>query len=263
MGDLIVAVVPARLASTRFPEKPLAVIAGVPMIIRVLRRIALCDRVDRILAATDDDRIRAVVEGEGFEAVMTPSDCPSGTDRVYRAIQIANIGDVRLVVNVQGDEPLIDPVDIEAVIEATLAAGTPMGTLARPLEDLSRFDDPNVVKVVRANDGRALYFSRAPIPHAPHPTQGNTDEAVRPLMHLGLYAYHPSALKRLAESEPSPLEKSERLEQLRALEMGMTIQVAMARSTAPSIAVDIPSDVERVERALAQLDSTRSDHGKA
>lgn len=236
MRDPVVAIIPARYASTRFPGKPLVALAGVPMIVRVARRAQLAGRVDRVLIATDDARIAAVAAEAGFQAVMTAASCPSGTDRVAEAARSDSYARAAaLIVNVQGDEPLIDPADIDVLIAETLASGAELGTLARPLEH--RFDDPNVVKVVvGSSDHRALYFSRAAIPHGDGPR----------LQHIGLYAYRPEALQRLSTLAPTPLERVERLEQLRALEHGLRIHVAMARSRAPAVAIDTPEDVERV-----------------
>lgn len=247
----VVAVIPARFGSTRFPGKPLVELDGQPMVVRVARRVAACDRFARVLVATDDDRIEAAVAAAGIDCVRTPSDCASGTDRVAVAVRAAGLGDARLVVNVQGDEPLIDPEDLAALIDETLAAGTDMGTLARPL-DPARLHDPNVVKAVVSHRGRALYFSRAAVPHGAD-AHGAGADVVPPLQHVGLYAYLPPVLEALAAAPPSPLERAERLEQLRALELGLTMHVALARSTAPTIAVDVPEDVERVVRALRAL----------
>lgn len=209
------------------------------MVVRVARQAAAIGA--RVVVATDDPRIEAVVNTAGFEVVMTPPECASGTDRVALAIDRLGIRDARLVINVQGDEPLIDPEDLRALAEETLASGAPMGTLARPL-DLARFQAPNAVKIARAADGRALYFSRAPIPHG----------SSAPLLHVGIYAYTPDTLRRLAALPPSPLEITERLEQLRALEAGIPIYVAHARSTLESIAIDAPEDVPRVLAALSE-----------
>lgn len=244
-----VAVIPARYGSTRFPGKPLIDLCGVPMVVRVAQRAAQASSIRAVIVATDDPRIAAAVDEAGFTAVTTPADCPSGTDRVASAIQVAKL-EAELIVNVQGDEPLIDPADIDAVVEETAASSASMGTLARPFDDPRRFDDPNCVKVVIRADGRALYFSRAPIPH------GGGEPR---LQHVGLYAYTPSVLNQLTSAPPAPLEESERLEQLRALHMGIDIHVAMARSATPSIAVDTPEDVQRVVEALEQSRNTRAE----
>lgn len=217
------------------------------MVVRVAQRVQGAARIDAVRVATDDVRIADAVRAYGFEAIMTPVDCASGTDRIAAALAATEAPD--LIVNVQGDEPLIDPSDLDALVDATFEAGTPMGTLARPF--VGELSDPNRVKVVRAADGRALYFSRAPIPWG---------SSAQPLLHVGVYAYRPAALKALAAAPPSPLERTERLEQLRALEMGLDIHVAMARSTEPSIAIDTPEDVEHVVRALEKEESMRNGH---
>lgn len=242
----IVAIVPARFSSTRFPGKPLVDLAGVPMVVRVAQQAQKARRVDRVRVATDDVRIRDVVTQAGFEAVMTPESCASGTDRV--AFAARDLDDVALIVNVQGDEPLVDPADIDALIEETSAASAEIGTLARPL-DPARFADPSAVKVVRDLHGQALYFSRSPMPH---------DAPELALLHLGLYAYQPSTLRAVAQLPPTVLERAERLEQLRWLEHGFNIHVAMARSTAPSYAIDTPEDVQRVLEVL----ESRADRGQ-
>ena len=248
MGGPVVAVVPSRFASTRFPGKPLALIDGVPMVIRVVRRASLAQLVDHVFVATDDERIAQVVKEHGFEVIMTSSECASGTDRIAEAVAQLSSMTPQLVVNVQGDEPLLDPADIDQLVSETLNSKQPMGTLSRVFDSLERFHDENVVKVVRANCGKALYFSRSPIPHNPSKISG------LPLMHIGLYAYVPHALQKLASEAPTQLEKCERLEQLRALETGIDIHVALAISASPSIAVDVPEDVARVEAALRNLE---------
>jgi len=246
----IVAVIPARYGSTRFPGKPLVDLDGVPMIVRVARQAALTGA--RVVVATDDARIESVVKSAGIEAVQTPPECASGTDRVAAAVTLLGLGAARLILNVQGDEPLIDPEDLVATVDECLERDAPMGTLARPLE-LTRFESPTAVKVVCAPSGRALYFSRAPIPWG----------SEKPLLHVGIYVYTPECLLRLSRLPPSPLELTERLEQLRALEDGIPIHVALARSTAESIAIDVPEDVSRVVAALrarASQPSQRTTH---
>ena len=241
-GAPAVAVIPARYASERFPGKPLVDIAGVPMVVRVCRQAAQA-RLSAVYVATDDERIAHVVRRAGFAAVMTSRSCASGSDRVAEVVR-GLAEPVGVVVNVQGDEPLVDPRDIDALVAAAVAHPEAIGTLARPLVDPRRFEDPNVVKVVRASSGRALYFSRAPIPHA----RGGA--SVQALQHVGLYAYHPAVLARFTALAPTPLERAERLEQLRALENEIPIHVTMCVSERPSIPVDVPSDVEAVLEAL-------------
>jgi 3-deoxy-manno-octulosonate cytidylyltransferase (CMP-KDO synthetase) len=208
------------------------------MIVRVARRVARSTRVAKVVVATDDRRIQEVAERAGLEVAWTRSDHPSGSDRVAEAT--AQLPGDALILNVQGDEPLIDPIDLDALLERMITNRAGMGTLARPIEP-ARFVDPNAVKVVVDARGRALYFSRAPIPHS---APGLA------LLHVGVYAYRAEVLRRLTELPPSPLEQAERLEQLRALEAGQPIEVVPARSSAPSIAIDTPEDVPRVLQAL-------------
>jgi 3-deoxy-manno-octulosonate cytidylyltransferase (CMP-KDO synthetase) len=227
----VVAIIPARYQSSRLPGKPLADIAGRPMIEHVYRRAASASRIDGVIVATDDARIAEAVRGFGGAAWMTRSGHATGTDRLA---EVAAELPCRLIVNVQGDEPLIDPAAIDAAIEPMLAdASLDMSTIARPPADPSEFANPNVVKVVTTRSGRALYFSRAPIPG---------------LVHLGLYVYRREVLLRLASLPRTPLEQAERLEQLRALEHG--IAVFVAQTTHVSTGVDTPEDLERVRQHL-------------
>lgn len=213
------------------------------MIVWVARQAAAAKLVDQVCVATDDARIRDVVTNAGFDAVMTSEDCACGSDRVAEAAaQIA----ADLIVNVQGDEPLVDPLDIDALVETAYAHPQSITTLARHLTDQAAFESPHVVKVVAAASGRALYFSRALIPagSAPNPSGA--------LQHVGLYAYPPPVLRRFTSLPPSPLEGIERLEQLRALENGIPIQLTMCVSVRPSIGVDIPADLDEVRAELAR-----------
>ncbi len=237
-----IAVIPARWASTRFPGKPLAEICGEPMIVHVVRRAAAARTITEVIVATDDLRIAEAAEAVGAVAVMT-GDCPSGTDRVAEAVIGRSEWD--LVVNVQGDEPLLSARNIDVLVEGMASAPrVPMGTLCRPLP-ADRSEDPNAVKVVRALDGRALYFSRWAIPF-----RRETAQLQEPaLLHLGIYAFTRVGLETFVGLEPSPLEKMESLEQLRALENGMDIMVLDAIDEA--IGVDTPEDLQRVERMLA------------
>lgn len=245
MAGRTVAVIPARYASTRFPGKPLAELDGTPMIVRVARQASRAALIHHVCVATDDTRIRTVVEAAGFEVVMTPSTCASGTDRVAAAVGGAE--DVALVVNVQGDEPLVDPRDLDALVSAMSTSDAELGTLARPIDVDEAFVSPHTVKVAVRADGRAMYFSRAPIPH------GGRALA---LQHVGIYAYRPAALRALAALPRSPLEIAESLEQLRALEHGFSIQVARCVSARASIAVDVPEDAARVVEILRSERST-------
>lgn len=261
---LIVAVVPARYAAVRFPGKPLVDLRGRPMVVRVADAAQRARTIDRVLIATDDERIADAARAFGHQPVMTDPALPSGTDRVYAALVASGLlAQTRLAVNVQGDEPLMDADDIDEMVEATLRSGLSMGTVARDFPDASRHGDPNLVKVVTRSDGRALYFSRAPIPHAmvPAPASEMTPDGP-PLarLHMGLYCYTPETLAHLTSLPPSPLEQSERLEQLRALEDGIDIHVARARSPRPTIAIDTPEDAQRVLAVLDDPTDPRSTH---
>ncbi len=244
----VLGVIPARYASSRFPGKPLAMIAGRTMIERVYRRAAGARSLDRLLVATDDPRIFAAVEAFGGQARQTSADCRSGLDRVAEVA--AGAPEFELVVNIQGDEPLIEPALIDAAVE--LLAGRRTGeiaTLVRPAADESEALDPNKVKAAMAVDGRVLYFSRAAIPFAGH---GAAAQEQPFLIHLGLYVYRRAALLRLAGLPPSPLERRESLEQLRALEDGMSIYAARVERTI-SLGVDTPEDLARVEELILRL----------
>jgi 3-deoxy-manno-octulosonate cytidylyltransferase (CMP-KDO synthetase) len=271
----IVAAIPARYGSTRLPGKPLLALAGRPMIEHVYRRVASARGLARIVVLTDDERIARAVAAFGGEVELTPAACASGTDRIAHAAR--RWPGAAAVVNVQGDEPLIDP-DAVSAIAAHLAAHPedPMVTLAAPFAasatapptagraappdlaaELAELANPNVVKVVVGLDGRALYFSRSAIPYARHAAAGAPAAAAEdvgagaasPLRHLGVYGYQRAALLRLADLPPSPLERSEGLEQLRALEHGMSIRVLLL--TGPGLpGVDTREDLERVERLL-------------
>ncbi len=234
--------IPARWASTRFPGKPLAPIAGEPMIAHVIRSAAAARMITEVVVATDDRRIAEASVAAGAVAVMT-GDCRSGTDRVAEAVKDRPGWD--LVVNVQGDEPLLSARNIDLLVEGmALTPQVPMGTLCRPLP-ADRRDDPNAVKVVRALDGRALYFSRSAIPFR----RETAEPQESALLHLGIYAFTRVGLQTFVGLEPSPLEKMESLEQLRALENGMDILVLDAIDEA--IGVDTPEDLQAVERMLA------------
>ncbi|MBC7358006.1 MAG: 3-deoxy-manno-octulosonate cytidylyltransferase [Desulfacinum sp.] len=241
----VVAIIPARYASTRFPGKPLALILGKPMIRRVYERVRRCRALDRVVVATDDERIREAVTSFGGEVVLTRADHPSGTDRLAEAAQLLGLQEDDLVVNIQGDEPDVTPDMIEALIaEATRTPIPPMATLAFPCNSPEEYTDPNVVKVVRNVHGNALYFSRSPIPH-------RRDEGSGPtlfLKHLGMYAYRKEFLCRFTRLAPTALEQMEKLEQLRALEHGFTIRVGL--SPRETVGVDTPEDLKRLEERL-------------
>lgn len=241
--------IPARLASSRLPDKPLADIAGRPMVVRVAQRAAESDAA-RVIVAADDERILRACAEHGVQAILTRADHASGSDRLAEACELLEIDGDDVVVNVQGDEPMIDPRLIERC--AALLVQHPecqVGTAAHAIADAASFADPNVVKVVTDAGGRALYFSRAPIPwwrdgSAPgHPAL--TQPA--PLRHIGLYSYRAGFLRAFPALPPSPLEVIESLEQLRVLWHGHRIAVHVTE-TAPGQGVDTPQDLERVRR---------------
>jgi 3-deoxy-manno-octulosonate cytidylyltransferase (CMP-KDO synthetase) len=237
-----VAVIPARYASTRLPGKAVADIAGRSMIEHVYGRAAAARNVDAVIVATDDERIADAVTKFGGTVRMTRSDHLTGTDRLA---EVAADLDCDLVVNVQGDEPLIEPDTIDAAIEPFRDdAALVMSTVCTLILTNEAIADPNVVKVVTDVRGFALYFSRSPIPYV----RGSVAAARRPYKHLGLYVYRREFLNALAALEPTALERSESLEQLRALENGFAIRVIETRHD--SIGVDTPADLERVRRLL-------------
>ena len=245
----VIAVIPARFASTRFPGKPLADIHGRPMIQWVFERTAQAQGIDRVVVATDDERIAAAVKAFGGEVAMTRSDHPTGTDRLA---EVAGRVETDLVVNVQGDEPLIDPRMIEAAVAPLRDdASIPMGTLKSRIGSLEDYLNPNVVKVVTDRQGNALYFSRAPIPH-PRDFSGRLAERFAELVaykHIGLYVYRKDFLLSYPSLPPTPLERLEQLEQLRALEHGYRLRVV--ETDLVSVGVDTPGDLDQV-RKLAQ-----------
>lgn len=239
----ILAVIPARYASTRFPGKPLALIGGKSMIRRVVEQAGKVKEFVRVVVATDDKRIADHVKPFG-EAVMTSPDHPSGTDRCLEALKLCG-GEYDYVVNIQGDEPFIQPQQIET-LTALLNGQTELATLARRITEPETLGNQNVVKVVMSAVGEALYFSRSPIPY--YRGKAMTDwTSVHPYYHhIGLYAYRSDILHRIAALKPSPLEQAESLEQLRWLENGLRIRVAITDLT--SLGVDTPEDLERAER---------------
>ncbi len=240
----VVAVIPARYASSRFPGKVLADLAGKPMVQHVVERAAQAKTVGRVLVATDDERIAAAVRAFGTEAVLTDPGHPSGTDRIAEAIREVPCD---LVVNVQGDEPLLPPAMVDEAVEPFLAdPALEMGTVCRAIEDPRDLTDPNVVKVVRDLEGYALYFSRSPVPYS-RDGQRRAGGA-QPCKHIGLYVYRRAFLFRFTAWKPTPLEEAERLEQLRALEHGVRIRVVETRHD--SVGVDTPDDLARVQLLL-------------
>ena len=236
-----VAVIPARFASTRFPGKPLAEIAGRPMIEHVYRRAKASPIVSRVIVATDDLRIATRVKEFGGQVQLTRVDHQTGTDRLA---EVAASLDADIIVNVQGDEPLIDSRAIAEAVAPFSDPSVPMTTLYRRIEHASDLTNPNIVKLVLDRAGYVLYFSRAPIPHARDP-RGGYPPMYR---HVGLYAYRRNVLMVLAKLEQTPLERSESLEQLRALELG--IRIRAVETAYDSIGVDTPDDLEQVRRLL-------------
>lgn len=237
------AVIPARYASTRLPAKPLADIGGRPLVEHVYRHAADARSVGLVLVATDDERIARAVTAFGGEVRMTRSDHATGTDRLA---EVAKTLDCELVVNVQGDEPLIRPEAIDAAVTATADSGAEMSTLRCPLRDAAAWRDPDVVKVAVDRRGWALFFSRAPI-GLDRSASAAAGAAVD--RHLGLYVYRRPFLLTLSGLEPTPLERAERLEQLRVLEHGH--RILTTRIDDDPVGVDTPADLERVRRRLA------------
>jgi 3-deoxy-manno-octulosonate cytidylyltransferase (CMP-KDO synthetase) len=237
----VVAVIPARFASTRFPGKPLADIDGRPMIEHVYRRAAASPVVSRTIVATDDLRIATRVSEFGGNVRLTRVDHQTGTDRLA---EVASTLDCDVVVNVQGDEPLLDPRSIAEAVTPFSDPSVVMTTLYRRIQNPAELSNPNVVKLVLDRGGFVLYFSRAPIPHARDP-RGGWPPLYR---HVGLYAYRRSVLLVLASLEQTPLERAESLEQLRAIEHG--IRIKAVETAYDSLGVDTPEDLEQVRRLL-------------
>ena len=244
------AVIPARYGSSRFPGKPLALIAGKPMIQHVYERTARCRLLDRVVVATDSARIADVVDGFGGEVCLTDGAIATGTDRV--AVTARDMT-AELIVNVQGDEPLLPPEAITAAVMPLMQdPALAMGTLMTPITDPADISSPHVVKVVTDTAGRALYFSRSPIPY-----RRDKVETSGYNRHIGLYVYRRTFLQVFAGLAPTPLERQEQLEQLRALEHGYTIMVT--QTAYQPLGVDIPADIGRVEQQLMAQDSQRND----
>lgn len=254
-----IAIIPSRYASTRFPGKPLAAILGKPMLQRVHEQCCRAALVNRVIIATDDERIASAAKRFEAEVVMTSPHCPSGTDRVASVVERDEYKQYDLIVNVQGDEPLIDPVTIDSCVQVMLRDDTiVMSTAKSCLDEPKELLDPNVVKVVTDNRGAALYFSRSPIPFhreawgkifLSSETGEKNLEFKNVFKHIGLYVYRRDFLLKFTKLPRTPLEKIENLEQLRALEHGFSIGVVLTESK--SYGVDVPEDIARVERILA------------
>lgn len=225
-------IIPARMGSTRLPNKPLADISGKPMVVRVMEQ-ALKANVGEVIVACAEQEIKDSVEKAGGTAILTPPDLPSGTDRIYHA---ARHTPHNIIVNLQGDMPLIDPALIKKVLEPLHNPAVDIATLVTPVNNAADKNNPNKVKAILAENGRALYFTRSPAPHG--------DDQF--YYHIGVYAYRRAALEAFIKLPPSPLELREKLEQLRALEAGMYIAAAIV--DAEPLGVDTPEDLEKVRK---------------
>ncbi|WNL44518.1 3-deoxy-manno-octulosonate cytidylyltransferase [Dyella sp. BiH032] len=244
--------IPARYGSTRLPAKPLRRIAGVPMVVRVAER-ALQAGASRVVVAVDDPRVADALSGQGVDICMTRSDHASGSDRLAECASHYGWADDVIVVNLQGDEPFAPAAGIREVARALAEDDAPMATLATPIADMHELFDPNAVKLVRSVSGRALYFSRAPLPWARDAFAANRDalpQGVPFLRHIGIYAYRAGFLKRYAGLGRTPLEQAESLEQLRVLEHGHAIAVRLTPEPFPP-GIDTEADLARAEQWLA------------
>ncbi|MCK4602441.1 MAG: 3-deoxy-manno-octulosonate cytidylyltransferase [Phycisphaerae bacterium] len=229
-----IAIIPARYASRRLPGKALLAETGKPLIQHVVESVRQVRGIDRIIVATDDKRIEQAVAAFGGEAVMTSEDHRCGTDRITEAAETLGLADDDIVVNVQGDEPEIPPACVERLVELIGSSDAPMATLATPLP-AEKAEDPNKVKVVCGADGAALYFSRSAVPH-----DRDGSGQVQYLLHLGIYAYRAGFLKTFSALPPTPAEEAEKLEQLRVLQHGYRIAVAVVEYSGAGI--DTPDD---------------------
>jgi 3-deoxy-manno-octulosonate cytidylyltransferase (CMP-KDO synthetase) len=242
------AIIPARYASTRFPGKPLALIGGKPMIQRVYEQAISCKQLTNVIVATDDERIRQAVENFGGQVMMTRSDHISGTDRIAEVV--AHLPDVEVVINIQGDEPFVRVEQLEQLCSFFTQPEVAIATLAHPITDAAMITDPNVVKAVFAPNGRALYFSRAPIPYLRGIAQQDWVKEGVHFQHLGLYAYSRDVLLALTTLPPAPLEQSESLEQLRWLAADYPIFVGV--TPYKSLGIDTPEDLVKAEEFLGE-----------
>ncbi|MFA8437256.1 MAG: 3-deoxy-manno-octulosonate cytidylyltransferase [Marinifilaceae bacterium] len=241
-----IGIIPSRYASTRFPGKPLADINGKPMVQRVYEQAAKV--LDAVYVATDDNRIENAVKEFGGRVVMTSPDHQSGTDRcaeAYETIRKASNEQFDVIINIQGDEPFIQPEQIEALKNCFQNEATQIGTLVKPITHSPEIFDPNKVKVVIASNGQAIYFSRSPIPHIRNTKEEQWMEKHTFYKHIGMYAYRNTALKEITQLPQSKLELAESLEQLRWLENGYIIQTDITQHE--SIGIDTPEDLERIK----------------
>ena len=250
-------IIPSRFGSSRFPGKPLAMLAGKPLVAWVVEAVKMAKSLDDVFVATDDERIVKAVEEHGGKAVMTPSELPSGTDRIACAARNffgGDFADDDILVNIQGDEPLIDPKLIDELVAKLTDSDVEMATAVTPIKAAEDFAAKTVVKVVLDREDRALYFSRAPIPcdrdHEPFGEQQAHDSRELYVRHLGIYAYRGGFLKRYIKEPPCALEKTEKLEQLRALWMGA--KIAVVKTNDEGVGVDTPEDAVRVENLLVK-----------
>lgn len=242
----IIGVIPSRWGSTRFPGKSLALISGKPMIQWVVERVRQAKLLDGVMVATDDPRIADCVQSLGLPGVqvaMTRTDHPTGTDRIAEAVHAL---DIDAVINVQGDEPLIEPSLIDELANVIATGEWDMATAATPIEDEEQITDPSVVKAVFNRKGQALYFSRAAIPHIREPNTVSINGVY--WRHIGIYAYRRDYLLRLVAEPPCPFESLEKLEQLRALDMGCRMKVVKTQDF--GIGVDTPADITKAEQLL-------------
>ncbi|MFN2603218.1 MAG: 3-deoxy-manno-octulosonate cytidylyltransferase [Gemmatimonadaceae bacterium] len=238
MSTLVV--IPARLAAVRLPRKPLRLLAGLPLIVRVWQRVSSMDVADACVVATDDESVAKAARDAGADVVMTSDAHTSGTERVAEVARQSKFKDFSTIVNIQGDEPFIGCAAVKGATNIVSTNQFPIGTAAAPARwDIS--NDPSIVKVVRADDGRAMYFSRGPIPF---PRDGVESTEIQPLQHIGVYAYSRDALDRWVALPPHELELTERLEQLRPLAAGIPIGVAIADEQ-PAVGIDTEEDLSR------------------
>ena len=245
-----VAIIPARLQSTRLPEKPLLDLGGSPLVVRVMERARLASSLSSVWVATDDERVAMAVRGAGGQVLLTRADHPAGLDRVAEAARLLEADAPSqdpdpIVVNLQGDEPFASVAGLDHLVRLFENPAVKMATLAAPFPRHESPDDPNRVKVVTDRDGRALYFSRSRIPFG-----GGESGALPILLHIGIYAYRRSTLLHLAGIAPAPVERTERLEQLRALWNGIPIHVAVGDYD--SLGIDTPEDLERARKRWAE-----------
>ena len=254
MSSRVLGIVPARLASTRLPNKPLYPILGKPLIEWVWRRVEGMGVLDHVVVATDSEEVAEVCRSFGAPVEMTSTGHPSGTDRVAEVAERPAFAEYGVIANVQGDEPLLQEVHLESAISLVRDEQWEIGTCASPLLDHDARRNPSAVKVVRATGGRALYFSRAPIPYQRDGKPSQQDLGREPfLRHIGIYAYSREALFRWVAMAPTPLEQLESLEQLRPLEAGLRIGVAVVG--AADHGVDTAADVVRMEDALTRMET--------